>query len=383
MVTVPASDGGASDIAGPLVVLSANSAWNIANFRSGLIRQLQASGYRVVAVAGVDQHAETIEALGAEFRSIRLRGSGTSMFEDLRLFFDYLRLFKQLRPDFYLGFTIKPNIYGSLAAHLLGIKVVNNISGLGTTFIRSTPLTVLIGLLYRLGLRKSAKVFFHNRHDLELFVGQGIVRRNQTGLIPGSGVDLQRFTPPAKRSKGKGPFHFLFVGRLLKDKGIGEYVEAARMVRRKWPDVRFQILGFAGADNPTAVPPEEVERWRSEAIVEYLGESNDVRPFLAHADCIVLPSYREGLSRTLLEASAMARPMIASDVAGCREVLEVGETGYLCEPRSARSLAEAMEKMLRTDPADRDAMGRRARIKAEREFDEALVGRAYLEALQA
>jgi glycosyltransferase involved in cell wall biosynthesis len=367
---------------GRTVILSANSAWNIANFRSRLIKDLIAAGYRIVAVAPPDASVARIEALGAEFRPIRINSSGLSPLADLRLLVDYVTLFRQLQPVAFLGFTAKPNIYGSLAAGLLGIRTINNISGLGTAFMRPGPLMTLVSWLYRIGLRNSSTVFFQNPHDRQLFVDKKIVRQERTAIIPGSGVDLQHFAPSGKGGRGGG-FRFLFVGRLLRDKGIGEYVEAARLIAAAWPKARFQVLGFLGTDNRTAVPSEEVARWGREGWVEYLGDSNDVRPFLQQADCVVLPSYREGLPRTLLEASAMARPMIATDVPGCRDVIVEGETGLLCAARSPEALAAAMEMMLRTDPAARAEMGRRARLRVERDFDEALVSKAYLEALGA
>jgi glycosyltransferase involved in cell wall biosynthesis len=230
--------------------------------------------------------------------------------------------------------------------------------------------------------RRSAKVFFQNPDDLKLFVDGGLVREEQAQLIPGSGIDLEHFRPSGTTRNGDDRFRFLFVGRLLRDKGLVEYAEAARLLRPGWPRVEFAILGFAGSDNRSAVPIAEVERWHAEGIVTYLGESEDVRPFIAEADCIVLPSYREGLPRSLLEASAMATPMVASDVAGCREIVRDGDTGFLCAAQSAESLAEAMQAMLRLAPEERSAMGARARVKVEREFDQALVARAYLQALQ-
>jgi glycosyltransferase involved in cell wall biosynthesis len=365
-----------------LIMVASNSAWNIANFRGRLTKDLLAGGYDVVAVAPADGHEEKIREMGAEFRPIRLNGSGLSVLADLRLFIDYLRLIRQLRPDAFLGFTVKPNIYGSLAAGLLGVRTINNISGLGTAFIRGGLLGRLVAWLYRISLRQSATVFFQNPADLRLFLDKGLVREDQSALIPGSGVDLTRFSP-AEPKEESSPFRFLLVARLLWDKGLGEYVAAARRLRAERPDVRFHILGFAGADNRSAVPIEEVERWRGEENVEYLGETDDVRPFIAQADCMVLPSYREGLPRSLLEGSAMAKPMIATDVPGCRDLVADGETGFLCEPRSAEALAVAMAKMLDLPADQRLAMGRRARAKAEAEYDEALVSKAYFDALRA
>ena len=364
------------------VVIAANSAWNIVNFRSGLIEGLRAAGWRVVALAGDDGTAAALDGLGAEFVSIRIDSSGTSVFRDARLVLDYARILRRLRPRAFLGFTVKPNVYGSLAARLLGVRAINNISGLGTAFLTPGPLNWLVSRLYRLSLARSAKVFFQNPHDRELFIRRGLVRERQAGLLPGSGIDLQRFRPAGRARPGDRPFRFLFVGRLLRDKGLIEYAEAARMLRPRWPQAEFAILGFADSDNRSAVPIAEVERWQQEGIVRYLGDTADVRPFLEESDCIVLPSYREGLPRSLLEASAMARPMVATDVPGCRDLVIDGENGFLCRPRSADSLAGAMEKMLRLGPAERNAMGERARQRAEREFDQALVVDAYLKALQ-
>lgn len=363
-------------------MLSANSGWNLANFRSGLIRDLRANGYAVLAVAPDDGNRQRLAELGADFRLIGVDSSGSSVLKDVRLVLDYLRVMRAERPQAFLGFTIKPNIYGSIAAGLLGIPVVNNISGLGTAFIKRGPLTAVVTMLYRLALGRSRRVFFQNPDDRDMFLAKGLVRPERTQVIPGSGIDLTRFAPaPTQPRSGDDGLRFLFVGRLLRDKGIGEFVEAATMLRDQWPGTRFQILGFADADNRTAVPSAEIARWRSDGIVEYLGDTRDVRPFLEQADCVVLPSYREGLPRSLLEASAMARPMIATDVPGCREVVTDGDTGFLCEARSAESLAAAMERMLRTSAQDRLGMGKRARARVERDFDEALVTKAYLAVL--
>ena len=285
------------------VVIGANSAWNIVNFRKAIIEALIAAGWRVVALAPADESAAAVTAMGAEFVPIRIDSSGMSPLTDARLFLDYWRILRRFRPQAFLGFTVKPNVYGSLAAGLLGIRTINNISGLGTAFLASGPLNWLVSRLYRLSLARSARVFFQNPHDMALFVGKRLVSAGQAERIPGSGIDLERFRPPPQARPDGRPFRFLFVGRLLRDKGLVEYAEAARLLRPGWPQVEFAILGFAGSDNRSAVPIAEVERWQSEGIVTYLGDTDDVRPFLEQADCVVLPSYREGLPRSLLEAA--------------------------------------------------------------------------------
>ena len=366
---------------GPTILVSANSCWNIVNFRVGLIKTLQGRGYRIVVAAPDDEYRSKVEDLGVEFVPVPINSPGISVIEDLRLLARYAQVLRHLKPFAFLGFTAKPNIYGSLAARIAGVKVINNISGLGTVFIKRGPLTALVTWLYRFALRGSSTIFFHNRDDLQLFVGKRIAPRDRSQLLPGSGVDLERFKPrPAVAAAGTR-VRFLMVGRLLWDKGVAEYVEAARIVRRSHPDARFEMLGRLGADNRTAVPSTAVERWQAEGVIDYLGESDDVRTAMEQADCIVLPSYREGLPRALLEGSAMSKPLIATDVPGCRDVVEDGRTGFLCTVRSADSLAEAMMKMIAASPSERLRMGELGRRKIEQEYCETRVIDKYLEAL--
>jgi glycosyltransferase involved in cell wall biosynthesis len=362
------------------IVISANSCWNIVNFRLGLIQALRGQGYDVVVVAPDDAHRATLDSLGIRFLPMPMNSSGVSALEDLRLFARYVMVFRALRPFAFLGFTAKPNIYGSLAARLVGARTINNVSGLGTVFIKPGPLTALLRNLYRLSFRGSSRVFFQNLDDQSLFVSQGIVRPELTALLPGSGIDLARFKPGGQE-RTPGGFRFLLVARLLWDKGVAEYVDAARSVLKTHPDTRFQILGPIGVNNRTAVPSASLDTWRAEKVIEYLGESDDVRAAVDVADCVVLPSYREGLPRALLEGAAMAKPLIAADVPGCREVVIDGETGYLCDVRSADSLAAAMRKMLELPLEARRKMGEQGRRKVEQEFCESRVIAKYLDAL--
>jgi len=364
-----------------IAVISANSSWNLVNFRIGLMRALQADGYRVIALAPRDPYTSKLADLGVEHQPIEMSNSGISPPEDLRLLARYFGILRKIRPDVFLGFTVKPNIYGSLAAHWLGIRVINNVSGLGTAFIKQGLLTRIVTGLYKLAFRHSAAIFFQNRDDLTLFVDAGIVRPDQSRLLPGSGIDLDHFqASQAKPSPGR-PFRFLLPARLLWDKGVQEYVDAARILRDTEPSVRCQILGFADVDNRTAVPRAVLEAWQAEGLIDYLGATDDVRPFIAQADCIVLPSYREGVPRALVEASAMAKPIIATDVPGARDAVDDGLTGYLCEVRSATSLADAMLRMLRLSLRERRKLGAAGRRKAEREFSQSIVIERYLAAV--
>jgi glycosyltransferase involved in cell wall biosynthesis len=234
-------------------------------------------------------------------------------------------------------------------------------------------------LLYRSAFRRSHRVFFHNAEDLRIFVDERIIRPEQGRVIPGSGVDLEHFTPVDNVRTG-API-FLFIGRAIRDKGIGEFVAAARQLRRNLPGARFQILGNPDPGNPTSVSASEFQSWIDEGLVEHLGEHADVRPFIRDATAIVLPSYREGMSRALLEGAAMGKPLVGTDVAGCRELIEEGVTGALCQPRDVASLADAMERIARSSPERLRELGRASRQKVEREFSEQIVVDAYLEAL--
>ena len=372
------------------VLICLNTAWNLVNFRSGLIKALVAQGHEVVAVAPPDAYASQLAALGCRFVPLPMANGGTNPLHDSLLLWRFWRLFKQERPDVFLGYTVKPNVYGSLAAHWLGIPVVNNIAGLGAVFISGGWLVKLVRGLYRMALGRSATVFFQNPDDRAMFVDGGLVRAEVTELLPGSGVDLVRFASSevmdchgagAPRNDDSSKFRFLLIARMLRDKGVCEYVEAARQLRQRWPQAEFCLLGFLDVQNPAAIARAEMDAWVAEGVVNYLGVSDDVRAQIATAHCIVLPSYREGTPRTLLEAAAMARPIITTNAVGCREVVDDGINGYLCQVRDAKDLADKMEQMLQLSPEQRAAMGLRGRAKMEAEFDEQIVIDKYLAAI--
>ena len=367
----------------PRVLIALNTAWNLFNFRAGLIRALVAAGYEVVAVAPYDDYAPRLEALGCRFVALPMDNHGTHPGRDLLLGWRFWQLFRRERPDVYLGYTAKPNIYGAVAAHLLGIKVINNIAGLGSVFIEGGVLARFLRFMYRVALKRSHRVFFQNHEDLQQFVAAKIVRSDQAGLIPGSGVDLDYFSSGAVSNPraSKAGFRFLLVARMLKDKGVVEFAEAAIQLRKNYPAAEFCLLGFLDAQNPTALTRGQVQAWVDEGHIHYLGASDDVRSHLAAADCIVLPSYREGLPRTLLEAAAMGKPVVATDVPGCRSVVVNGENGFLCRPKDAQDLAANMAKMMALPDAVRDQMGQAGRLKMEREFGEQVVIRHYLSAI--
>lgn len=369
-------------MAKPIIVVSVNAAWNLVNFRESLLRGLVVAGYRVVALAPSDGYEGGLAALGVEFEPIQIDARGMSPSGDVRLLYAYIRTLRRLRPAAYLGYTIKPNVYGGMACQLLSIPRIANIAGLGTAFLRPGLLNLMVRRLYGIGLRRAERVFFQNTDDRSHFVAQRLVDPARTDLLPGSGVDLTRFTPQARAGDGKTVF--LVVTRLLRAKGVAEFVEAAAMLRRKYGDaVVFRILGIrdrsaGGIDDAT------LRHWQDTGDIELLDAASDVRPAVAEADCVVLPSYYpEGTPRSLLEALAMGKAIITTDMPGCRDVVEDGgegaRNGYLCVPRDVASLQGAMERYVRADPAMRRAMSARSRALAETRYDETFVVAKYLQ----
>ena len=374
------------------VLIALNSAWSLLNFRSTLIQTLLARGHKVILAAPADEKVPALEALGARFIDLPMRAHGTNPLADLCLLLRFLRLILVERPDVLLAYTAKPNVYGGLAGRLLGVPVVNNIAGLGSVFIKGGWLALVLSSLYRLALTRAQRIFFQNPDDYRQFVDVGLVRAEQCAVLPGSGVDLQRFQPgplPSLQRTDAGNsqstndrrFVFLLVSRLLKDKGVQEFAEAARLLKSSCPWAEFALLGFKDAQNPSAVTEEQLASWQEKGWVTYWGSSTDVRKHLALADCVVLPSYREGTPRSLLEAAAMGRPLVATDVPGCREVVQHGFNGLLCRPRDAQDLANKMQTILQMPAAKLAQMGRASRQLVEERFDEQLVIDAYLQVL--
>jgi glycosyltransferase involved in cell wall biosynthesis len=364
------------------IMISINTSWNIFHFRAPLITAVRHAGYEVVSAAPDDAYTGRLRALVDAHYTLPMDNAGTSPLRDAALCWRYWRLLKRVRPAALLSYTIKPNIYGALAARLLGIPVIANVSGLGTAFIRMTWLTRVVMALYRIAFARVVCVFFQNAEDRDLFIAHNLVTPQQAKLIAGSGINLDEFKPTELPRDAVAPLTFTLIARMVWDKGIGEFVEAARTVKAIHPHTVFRLIGPSNVQNQTAIDAATLNAWHAEGVIEYGGETSDVRTAIAASDCIVLPSYREGLSRVLLEAAAMGKPLIATDVAGCRQVVIHRENGLLCAPHNAQSLAQAILEFIALTPAARAAMGAASRAKAEREFDEKTVFEAYLAVLR-
>ena len=362
------------------VVMTVNKAWNIWNFRLCMVRALLNEGHTITILAPKDESVENLLALGCQFYNLDMSVKGLNPFQDLKLTLRFLSIFKETQPDVVLSYTIKNNIFGALAAKRARIPFIPNVTGLGTAFLSGGILQGIAQGLYRFAFQDLSVIFFQNTDDRDLFVSRKLIEKSQARCLPGSGIDLEHYSPKPLIELGNAPI-FLMIARLLKDKGVYEFVEAARLTQLNFPNSRFQILGATGYENRTAIPISEVKNWVSESVIEYLGTTTDVRPFIEAATCVVLPSYREGAPRTLIEAAAMARPIITTDVAGCRDILDKDVTGLLCEARDCDSLVRSIRCFLSLSHSTRAQMGVKGREKIEREFDEKIVVTHYLSAI--
>ncbi|SHL76668.1 Glycosyltransferase involved in cell wall bisynthesis [Paracoccus solventivorans] len=360
------------------IMLTANAAWNILNFRKPLVQGLLSDGHHLTVLAPPDHSVGALEQLGCKFLPLSMDAKGLNPFSGPALARQMRAVFRQERPDVILGFTIKNNIFGSRAAG--DIPFIPNVTGLGTAFLSGGILRFVAENLYRRAFARHEVVFFQNEEDRGLFLSHHLVRSDQARLLPGSGIDLEYFAPMPPAENGDAPV-FLMIARLLRDKGVLEFVDAARAVHTRLPTARFQLLGELGASNRSAIHTTTLAEWQQEGVIEYLGVAPDVRPVIAAADCVVLPSYREGAPRTLIEAGAMARPVIATDVPGCRSVVAAEITGLLCPPRDAQGLEAALLRFLAMPPERRVAMGRAGRARMEDLYDQSIVVEAYRAAI--
>ena len=365
------------------IILSANTSWYLWNFRGNLIRKLLVDGHDVTVVSPKDNSSSKLKDLGCRVIDLPISGHGRNIVQEVLICIKYLRIFLRHAPNVFLGFTVKPVIYGGIAARLCRIRSVLTITGLGTIFIRETKATRLIEFLYKFSLHRASIVFFQNNDDLSMFVNRGLVSSNNSTLVPGSGVDLTHFAYTPKYNQVNAEIiTFLMVARLIRDKGICEYAECARIIQGKYPRARFILAGSYDLNNPTSISPSMISTWEKNGPVEYLGNIENIVPVIQNTDCVVLPSYREGMPRTLLEASAIGRPVITTDVPGCREVVDEGVNGFKCRSRDTEDLARRIEQFINLPRIVHREMGRQGRQKMERQFDEKIVINQYILAVK-
>ena len=364
---------------GITIAIVVNTSWNIYNFRGGLVRTMVREGARVIAIAPPDEYSDRLELeLGATYVPVNsLNRKGTNPAQDAALMVELARIYRRFKVDVVLHYTIKPVIYGSLAANMVGVKNISTLTGLGYAFITPGLVNRVVKRLYRRALRSAHWTYFQNADDRRLFLDSGLVPSARSGVIAGSGIDTKKFAPTG--TTGDAPLKFLFIGRLLYDKGVVEFHDAACSLRRRHPEVTFHIVGGLDDGNPSGVPSSMVRMWEESGDIVYHGQVADTRPYISGATAVVLPSYREGLPRVMLEGMAMGKPLVASDVPGCRDTIEDGVNGYLVTVQDAESLAGGMEKIICSSPEQRAAMGRAGRELAVIRFAEPVIVDHYLQ----
>jgi glycosyltransferase involved in cell wall biosynthesis len=362
------------------VAIVLNTSWNIYNFRMNFVRELIKQGHEVHTIAPIDDYTQSLVNEGCIHHQIKMDSRGANPVKDSALIVELFLIYRNLRPDVVLHYTIKPNVYGTLAAAVLGIPIINNVCGLGTVFLKKNLVSAFAMFLYRISFRFAKKVFFQNPEDKKLFIDKRIVSANAADLVPGSGIDLARFKP-MEFTRNKN-FTFLLISRLISDKGILEYIDAVKKLKAEGLDAKFQILGAKDPEHKRGIKLAIINEWIQSDTVEYLGTTNDVRAHIEKADCIVLPSYREGTPRTLLEAASSSKPIIATNVPGCNHVVVHNYNGLLCKLKDADDLASKMKEISSYDDSTLKGLGRNGRMKMEAEYDESLVINKYLHALK-
>jgi glycosyltransferase involved in cell wall biosynthesis len=363
------------------ITLSANTSWYLYNFRASTIRRFLEEGYRVVCLSPDDGYGQKIEQeFGCQWQELAIDNLGSNPLKDIGLVLRFWQLYRQLKPLIAFHFTIKNNVYGTWAAGSLGIPSINNVSGLGTAFIRSGLVAKVVRLLYKTSMPFASRVFCQNQEDYHLLIELKLVAADRLQLIPGSGVNLQRFNPQHRRSHA-GSFRFLYAGRMLADKGLRELIEAMQNLNQSVIQCELWLCGFADVQNVSAITLEELEAWGRLSGVKWMGPTDNMVDVYAQVDAVVLPSYREGMPRGLLEAGAMGLPSVTTNVPGCCNLIEDGFNGLICEVKNSLALQKTMQKLLDMPARDRQRLADNARYYVRENFDESLVVDAAMRAI--
>lgn len=342
--------------------------------------EIKNRGHEVIFCAAHDDYTTRLEKMSFRYIPVVLERKGKNIFKEISLLFSLIMIYRSEKPDWIFHNSVKPNIYGAIAAHFTGRRCVNTVSGLGYLFIRKSLLTDISTVFYRLAGIYAEKTFFQNKDDLRFFLDHRLINAGKYALVAGSGINTDFFKPAVNRRtfSPKDDFIFLYLGRLLWDKGVEEIIESVRILKKHYPLLRVNFLGMIDEGNPSGIDAPQIKKWEQEGIIRYLGEVADVRPYLEGCGCVILPSfYREGVPKALLEAAAMELPVITTNVPGCRDAVEHGITGLLVEARDTHALVEAMDSIIKMKEDQRREMGRRGREKVIREYSEKVVIETY------
>ena len=345
----------------------------------GLIRRLREEGYHISVIAPKDSFTSKLVSEGIDYHEINMHNYGTNPFSEVKLIYRFYRLYKKINPDLIFHYTVKPNIYGTIAAGLCRKPSIIVTTGLGHLFQFSNFLVRWITLfLYRIAAMITKEVWFLNDNDRDIFTYKRIVRKSKTRILKSEGINTDWFQP--KKDKKFYIDRFLFAGRLIWEKGVDEYIQAAHILKSQYPRIKFELVGFIDQSNPQSVPYDYINQWQKKRVIKYLGETTDIRPYLEKATCLVFPSYyREGVSRVLMEAASMETPIITTDNVGCRDIVDHGRNGLIVEAQNVDSLVEAMKSFIEMNDQDKLIMGKLGRKKMVEHYDESNIIRQYLQ----
>lgn len=355
------------------IILVGNRSREMFIFRKGLIRSLSQEGYKIFIVAPTpdEESINFFNRFGTYF-NIDFNKKTKNPFSNLKLCYKLYSIYKSVNPDLIIHYTIKPNIWGSIAAGFSRKKSIAVTTGLGYAFLHKNISTKIIKVLYNIALRFSKMVWFLNKDDQQAFLTDKIVPEEKTFIIPGEGIDTEHFQVQSKTANDN-IIRFLMIARLTSDKGTYEFCEAAKIIKSKYKNVEIQLLGELNEDNTGTIAPDYIYGLQNQGIIKYLGTSNDVRDIIKDADCLVLPSYREGVPRTLMEGASMGKPLIASNITGCNLVVENNYNGFLCEVRDKEDLASKIEDFINLPQQKRQEMGENGRNLMIHKFEEKIV----------
>lgn len=357
-----------------------NSARCFYIFRMPVAKAFKQAGYEVCAMTPLtDEYSRNIEQEGIKYLTYPLK-SKFSPIEDIKLLLFLRKQYKKLRPDYIIHYTIKPNIYGSIAAKMNGIPSLAIVPGTGSIFSKKGFISSITAVLYKIAFRFPQKVWVLNQEDKKAFIQRNILQEKRIEILPGEGVDINYFNPQSEYNK-KSPFIFLYMGRMLKEKGITYLAEAASILKKRTNE-KFEVhlLGLVDGLAKDVISLEQIKKWEKDGTVKYLGSISDVRKEIENSDCVVLPSYYgEGVPRSLMEASAMLRPIITTDNVGCRDVIENGKTGLLCKVKDAEDLSDKMLQIMSLSETELRQMGVCGRNKITNEFDNKIIIKKYMD----
>ncbi len=357
-----------------------NYLWDMYNFRGDIIKEIGEMGYDVTIIAPKDKESMNFIDENLKIKNILIdlnRKSLNPLFE-LKVLLQLYKIYKKERYDLIFHYTIKPNIYGNIIAALQNIKSISIVPGTGYSFSKKGIMFYCVKKLYAYSFKKSKEVWFLNEEDRTIFVSEKIIPIEKTKVLPSEGINLMKFKKKEESKTSNEKIVFLMIARILWDKGFKEYIEAAKLLKEKYENVEFQLLGMIDEGNPNGVPKETVYKYHNSKIINYIGTSKNVSTIIQKCDCVVLPSfYKEGIPRTLMEGAALEKPLITTNNVGCKEVVDNEKNGFICNINDSRDLAEKMEKIILMSKEERILMGKNGREKMEKEFDYKLVLKYY------